>query len=102
MRPKLFAWLAFLLVACTGGCGSFVARRMAQAPNTYPTWFAPIAPVRLAFADNFLTNFPAHLVAVGPPAAQLRYRIVEPANYSFRVSSTNWLRRGKPQYLVII
>jgi hypothetical protein len=28
--------LVFALALATSGCGSFVARRMAQSPNTYP------------------------------------------------------------------
>src|SRR5689334_8640154 len=38
-----FYWFLLLAVLglSTAGCGSFVAHRMAQAPNTYPTWFAP-------------------------------------------------------------
>jgi len=89
--------LAGLVLGATG-CGSFAARRMAQAPNTYPTWFAPKAPVTLAFSPRFLTNFPPHFVRVGSPPARLRYRIVEPADYGFEVSSTNWLKRGRKQF----
>ena len=99
MRPKFCAWPAlFLLVLGTTGCGSFLARRMAQAPNTYPAWLAPRAPVELAFAENFLTNFPAHFADVGPPPARLRYRVVEPADYRVAVSSTNWLERGQTHF----
>src|SRR5256885_17187931 len=39
------------------------------------SWLAPRAPVELAFAENFLTNFPAHVADVGPPPARLRYRV---------------------------
>lgn len=68
-----------------------MARRMVEAPNRYPTWFAPKAPVLLAFHPNFFTNFPKQFVAVGPPTAQLCYRIIEPADYHLTVSSTNWM-----------
>ena len=68
---------------------------MAQAPNTYPDWFAPKAPVLLGFSPKFLTNFPKQFVTVGPPTARLCYRIVEPADYHLTVSSTNWLEDGK-------
>jgi pimeloyl-ACP methyl ester carboxylesterase len=99
MRSKLFCFLTLAgLVLCNAGCGTFVAHRMAQAPNTYPTWFAPRPRVSLGFDANFLTNFPTHFVAVGPPAAKLRYRIVEPADYELKSSSTNWLKHGQPQY----
>ena len=99
MRMKFCCWLTLMpFVLGTTGCGSFIARRMAQAPNTYPSWLAPVAPVTLAFADNLIPNFPAHFVEVGPPAAKLRYRIVEPADYHFSYSSTNWMRRCRAQF----
>ncbi len=96
MIPQKFYGLILtvLLVMNTTGCGTFMARRMVQAPNTYPQWFAPEAPVWLAYSPNFLTNFPKHFVTVGPPAAQLCYRIVEPADYQLKVASTNWLDHG--------
>src|SRR3972149_4396726 len=60
MRFELFTWLTLLLsVLCTAGCGGFMARRMAQAPNTYPSWLAPGARVAVVFSDKFLTNFSA-------------------------------------------
>ena len=99
MRLRFLGFLALLLLCqCTAGCGGFFARRMAQAPNTYPAWIAPKAPVELAFAANFLTNFPARFAEVGPPPARLRYRLVDPAEYRFEVSSTNWLEHGKPHF----
>jgi pimeloyl-ACP methyl ester carboxylesterase len=72
-----------------------MAHRMVQAPNTYPQWFAPAAPVLLAYSPKFLTNFPKQFAPVGPPAAQLCYRVVEPADYDLTVSSTNWLEDGQ-------
>lgn len=99
MRLKLSAWLTLLLLVFgTAGCGGFFARRMAQAPNTYPSWLAPAAPVELRFGSKFLTNFSAHFAEVGPPSARLHYRIVEPANYHLDVSSTNWLAHGRPNF----
>jgi pimeloyl-ACP methyl ester carboxylesterase len=99
MRLKLCAWLLlFPFVFGTAGCGGFLARRMAQAPNTYPKWLAPAAPVELAFSSKFLTNFPAHFAEVGPPPARLLYRVVEPADYHLKVSSTNWLARGRSRF----
>jgi pimeloyl-ACP methyl ester carboxylesterase len=80
------------------GCGTFVAHRLLQAPNTYPTWFAPKAPVTLAFAPKFLTNFPKQYLAVGPPAATLCYRVFEPADYHVTLTSSNWLNHGKRQF----
>jgi pimeloyl-ACP methyl ester carboxylesterase len=75
-----------------------MAHRMAQAPNTYPTWFAPKPRVLLDFHPNFLTNFPAHTVDVGPPLARLRYRVVEPADYHLSVTPTNWIERGRTRF----
>jgi pimeloyl-ACP methyl ester carboxylesterase len=90
--------LPVLLVLSTAGCGTFMAHRMAQAPNTYPTWFAPKAPVAVAFIPKFLTNFPKQFVDVGPPAARLCYRVVEPADYHLKISPTNWLEHGRKQF----
>src|SRR3954465_10892122 len=65
MRSKLYLilMLAGLLLSSTG-CGTFMANRMAQAPNTYPAWFAPKARVSLGFPPKFLTNFPAFNIEV--------------------------------------
>jgi pimeloyl-ACP methyl ester carboxylesterase len=90
--------LLLLLPALGTGCGSFVARRMAQAPNTYPSWLAPSAPVLVSFNDSLLTNSPARFADVGPPPARLRYRVVEPADYHLKVISTNWIARGEVRY----
>jgi len=90
--------LLLALVLTGSGCGSFVARRMAQSPNTYPRWLTPPARVELAFDEIFLTNFPPHFVKVGPPVARLRYRMVEPADYSFTTTTTNWTKRGRPYH----
>lgn len=61
-----------------------MARRIAQAPNSYPTWLAPEAPVTLEFDVKTLTAFTNEFVEVQAPEAKLRYRVVEPANYEFR------------------
>ena len=87
-----------LLVLGTTGCGTYMAHRMVQAPNTYPQWFAPKAPVTLAFSPKFLTNFSRQFVEVGPPAARLCYRVIEPADYNLTISSTNWLEHGRKQF----
>jgi len=84
-----------ILIFCTAGCGTFMAHRMVQAPNTFPTWFAPKAPVLLAYTPNFLTNFPRQFVTVGPPAARLCYRVVLPADYRLTCAATNWLEQGR-------
>jgi pimeloyl-ACP methyl ester carboxylesterase len=71
---------------------------MAQAPNTYPKWFAPEAPVAVAFSPKFLTNFPKQFVEVGPPSARLCYRVVEPADYHLEITSPNWQEHGRKQF----
>jgi pimeloyl-ACP methyl ester carboxylesterase len=94
-------WLLslFMILALNSvGCGTFMAHSIARAPNRYPTWFAPQAPVTLAFSPKMLTNFVAQYVDVGPPPARLCYRIVEPADYGLKVVSTNWLKDGERQY----
>ena len=98
-RPWII--LPLLLAALAGGgsgCGTFLANRLTQAPNTYPTWFAPEARVVLGFDAKFLTNFATHWVSVGPPDARLRYRVVPPADYQLTESVTNWARGGVRQY----
>ncbi len=98
-RRRIGHWLLLILLAGqTTGCGTFVARRITQAPNTYPTWFAPTAPVTLAFAPKFLTNFPKRYVTVGPPAATLCYRVIEPGDYRLSVTASNWLDGDRPQF----
>ncbi len=91
-----------VLAVSGSGCGTFVAKRIAQAPNSYPTWstwFVPKARVELGYNANFLTNCPARYVEVGPPKAKLRYRVVEPADYGLKVSETNWMERGEEQFV---
>ena len=97
MKLEKLRWLLPFLLLIWGatGCGTFMAHRMIQAPNTYPTWFAPEAPVLLAFHPNFLTNFTKQYIAVGPPAATLCYRVIEPADYEFTVSATNWMEHDR-------
>jgi pimeloyl-ACP methyl ester carboxylesterase len=94
VRLLLLVGLAFN----TTGCGTFVAHSLARAPNRYPTWFAPHASVTLAFNPKLLTNFAAQYVTVGPPPARLCYRVVEPADYHLKISSTNWWEHGQKQY----
>ncbi|HUA66018.1 MAG TPA: alpha/beta fold hydrolase [Alphaproteobacteria bacterium] len=94
-------WKLFLLIILalqTAGCGGFVARSIARAPNRYPAWFSSEAPVTLAFNPKLLTNFVEHFVDIGPPPARLAYRIIDPGDYQFKVSSTNWLAGGKKEY----
>jgi pimeloyl-ACP methyl ester carboxylesterase len=92
--------LLLLAVLClgAGGCGTFVAHSIVRSPNRYPSWFDAEAPVMLAFNPKMLTNFAAKYVDVGPPPARLCYRIIEPADYHFHVSSTNWVENGEKQY----
>ncbi len=98
-------WLTGLLVAtgvATTGCGSFMARRLAQAPNTYPSWFAPASPVEVVFGGNYLTNFAAQRMEVGPPPARLCYRLVEPGDYQLEVTrATRPAATGQPTRFTI-
>jgi alpha-beta hydrolase superfamily lysophospholipase len=80
-------WLYIFLPAVailSSSCGNFMARRIAQAPNSYPEWLAPEAPVTLEFTSETLTAFPNEFLEVDAPQARLRYRVVEPADYEFR------------------
>jgi pimeloyl-ACP methyl ester carboxylesterase len=87
-----------LVVWSVTGCGGFMARRMAQAPNSYPQWLAPEGPVAVGFSPKLLTNFTRQYVDVGPPSARLCYRVVEPADYCLTVTSTNWLEHGRKDF----
>ena len=96
---RIFKLLLLAAVALNlAGCGTFVAHSIARAPNRYPSWFGSEAPVTLAFSPKMLTNFVTHFIDVGPPPARLCYRIIDPADYHFTVSSTNWLEDGEKQY----
>jgi pimeloyl-ACP methyl ester carboxylesterase len=95
---RLAIGLVLLLPALVTGCGTFVAHRMIEAPNTYPSWLAPPAPVLLAFDENLLTNAPARFADVGPPSARLHYRVVEPADYHLKIIATNWSVHGDMHY----
>ena len=77
-------WFSILLVICTCACGRFAARRIAQAPNTYPQWLAPEAPVTFTFHSTLLNNFTSQYLHITSPPARIRYRIIEPADYHFR------------------
>jgi pimeloyl-ACP methyl ester carboxylesterase len=96
---QLMIGLVLLLLPILGtGCGTFVAHRMIQAPNTYPSWLAPSAPVLLSFNEKLLTNAPTQFADVGPPSARLHYRVVGPADYHLKIIATNWLVHGDVQY----
>ena len=95
----LLRWLVPVVLALvTAGCGTVTAHLLARAPNRYPDWFDAEAPVTLAFSPKLLTNFTAQVLAVGPPAAQLSYRVVEPADYGLKITSTNWLNHGRKEF----
>lgn len=75
-----------------------MAHLLVRAPNRYPDWFDAEAPVTLAFNPKLLTNFPEQVVAVGPPAARLSYRVVEPADYGLKITATNWFHHGRKEF----
>jgi pimeloyl-ACP methyl ester carboxylesterase len=86
------------LLLGTTGCAGFAARRIAQAPNSYPKWLAPEAPVTLGISPEVLSNFPSEYLEAGPPEAKLRYRVIRPADYQFKTKSRSWLEDGKSKY----
>src|ERR1700734_11941 len=90
--------LLTVLTLNTTGCGTFIAHSIARAPNRYPSWLSPHAPLALPFRVKLLTNFVAHYVDVSPPSARLCYRVIEPADYRLEVSSTNYSARHQKQY----
>jgi len=96
-RRWIFLTSLCALMFLISGCGTFMAHRMVQAPNTYPDWFAPEAPVLLGFPANLFSNFTRQYVSVGPPEARLCYRVIEPADYRLTVSATNSFAHGKKQ-----
>jgi alpha-beta hydrolase superfamily lysophospholipase len=86
------AWCcAGLLAALLGaGCspGRVLARQMVRAPNTIPSWLAPMARVEyvLPVLDNHLARA---TVEVGPPPARLHVRLLAPGDYQTRVRNTH-------------
>lgn len=98
---RSFSVLVVMLLAVVvsgSGCGTFVAHRMFQSSNRYPTWFVSSPPVLLAYDEHLLTNSPVRFADVGPPSARLQYRVIEPADYQMQTSSTNWVKRGKTKH----
>lgn len=85
------AWLA-------SGCtpGRFLAQRIAQAPNSYPRWFAPEARVVIGYEEKAIAQFPLRGVDVPGPPARIAYRVVPPAFYRFQVRATHWVQHGRP------
>jgi pimeloyl-ACP methyl ester carboxylesterase len=99
LRVKEFGVLVLLGALLFGsGCGGFTARRIANAPNRYPKWLAPEAPVALGIDPKALSYFPSEYIEVGPPEARLRYRLIRSANYQFKSKSKSWLADGKTKY----
>jgi pimeloyl-ACP methyl ester carboxylesterase len=98
MRVLRLLLVSLALVWGTTGCGTYVAHRLVQAPNSYPTWFAPKARVMLGFSPKFLSSFPSRFMNIGPPKAQMYYRVVNPADYHLKISSTNWVENGRPRF----
>jgi pimeloyl-ACP methyl ester carboxylesterase len=97
-RLSVLLALVLLVIVATCGCGGFFARKMAQAPNTFPNWLGPEPRVRLSYNSSLLTNFPTRIAQVGPPHARLTYRVVDPAHYDWTVTSTNWFQDNRPRF----
>lgn len=72
-----------------------MAARMMQAPNTYPQWIAPDAPVQLILPIAFQTNFATHWLEISNPPARLRYSVIDPAQYQLSVTRTNWTKNDR-------
>lgn len=96
VRPGLLGIAAVLFVSCSPS--RFLARQILRAPNAYPDWVAPDALVTFAMPSALVTPFPVQSVAVGPPAAHLLFRVVEPADYQLREEHTTSERKGKTHY----
>lgn len=93
-------WLFLPCLLLAAGCspGRFVARQMAKAPNSHPTFFAPDAPITLALGTSLWRRLPEHWVEVGPPPASLGLRIFEPGDYGLTLATSNW-HAGRRQHL---
>ena len=100
------AWLGFIwhwrlsvlilaLSLAVSGCARMAARGLATAPNRYPRWLAPPGRTFLSYPESFLTNFPPRRLVVGPPPAELAYRVVPPADYRIAVTVSNWHAHGR-------
>ncbi|MFM7102795.1 MAG: alpha/beta hydrolase [Verrucomicrobiota bacterium] len=87
---------ALLLALLAAGCqpSRHLARRLTQAPNTFPEIYAPPARVYYDYRAPLLAQFPARRLPVGPPAAELQYRVIDPADYHFHSWRTHSLDRG--------
>ena len=100
--PSLVALATLLLLL--GGCtpGSFVARRILRAPNSYPDWLAPAPRVVLDFQPRIAEGLPRQSWDAPAPrvlpgdAARLSYRIVPPARYQLTVTQHPGVHRGRP------
>lgn len=98
---RMMRLLGLLLAGlCLAGCspGRFIARQMAKAPNSHPTFFAPNAPITLALGTGLWSRLPEHWIEVGPPPASLVVRIFEPGDYGLALNTTNWTE-GRRQNL---
>jgi pimeloyl-ACP methyl ester carboxylesterase len=93
---RALVMVALCLIACfNSGCSNYFARRITQAPNTYPTWLAPQPRVVLDYDAALSTNLPSRYLEVGPPEAKLRYRMVPAGDYEFVAKGTNRLEKGR-------
>lgn len=92
--------LLTLLLLAAAGCSpsTWLARRIQQAPNTYPRSLGPEPLVFYTFPERWLTNFPTRRADAGPPEARLNIRLVEPADYGFHITSTNWQDGARHRY----
>ncbi len=77
------------------GCAPLTARRLAQAPNTFPKLLTPRPRVTVDHGDFDLRQFPVRELRVGPDHATLRYRVVEPGDYRLQMKHA-WETHREP------
>ncbi len=78
-----------LLAGLAAGCSpsTFLARRMMDAPNRVPEFVKPQGRVWLSWANDILSRFPTGTNRVGEPWVDLRWVVVEPADYGWTTHS---------------
>lgn len=103
----LAAATASLLLVLLAGCtpADFIAGRLARAPRAYPAWLTPEPRVYLGYQESITDDLPVRSIRVTPshPVPRrlprepitLASREVPPAAYNLRLTTTNWIRRGR-------
>jgi pimeloyl-ACP methyl ester carboxylesterase len=92
-RPAVAGLAAVLFCACSPS--TFLARKMTVAPNRAPQFVKPKGRVVLRWPAEILERFPAGTNEVGSPPADVRWLMVEPADYRLSLSSRTWKEDGR-------